>query len=409
MSSCIQNCTSLLRNGFPQKLVKNGISKITSNLVRSQSSDKRCFLYPLSVHNNVHMVHTAPQTNWVTSKDESREMMALWPDVVRDLTVGRHTDMPDVTRWLSKVLQYNVPGGKKNRALVLVYAYKQLAHPDQLTDENIRLARILGWCNEMLQAFFLMEDDIVDRSKTRRGQPCWYLHNDIGLAAVNDGILIEQMIYQLLRMHFGDKPYYLDFVNTFHENIYKTTVGQSLDLLSTNHGKKPNLNLFTMDRYNAIVKYKTGYYTFVMPVTLAMHFAGIKDSEMFRQATTILLEIGNFFQVQDDYLDCFGDPQVTGKVGTDIEEGKCSWLVVVALQRVTPAQRKILEECYGVNDPEKVARVKQLYHDLGLQTTYSVYEEENYNLINTHIQQISRGLPHDLFFKILNKIYRRNM
>lgn len=48
-------------------------------------------------------------------------------------------------------------------------------------------------------------------------------------------------------------------------------MGQTLDLLSTNHGKKPNLNLFTMDRYNAIVKYKTAYYTFVMPVMLAMH------------------------------------------------------------------------------------------------------------------------------------------
>ena len=50
-----------------------------------------------------------------------------------------------------QVLQYNVPSGKKNRALTLVYAYKQLASQDQLTEENIRLARILGWCNEMVR------------------------------------------------------------------------------------------------------------------------------------------------------------------------------------------------------------------------------------------------------------------
>jgi farnesyl diphosphate synthase len=40
--------------------------------------------------------------------------------------------------------------------------------------------------------------------------------------------------------------------------------------------------------------------------------------------------------------------------------------------------------------------------------TYEIYEEESYNIINTQIQQISRGLPHMLFFKILEKIYKRN-
>lgn len=67
---------------------------------------------------------------------------------------------------------------------------------------------------------------------------------------------------------------------------------------------------------------------------------------MHRQAKTILLEMGHFFQVQDDYLDCYGDSQVTGKQGRDIQEGKCSWLCVVALQRASPSQKKILEVCY---------------------------------------------------------------
>ena len=46
---------------------------------------------------------------------------------------------------------------------------------------------------------------------------------------------------------------------------------------------------------------------------------------------------------QDDYLDCYGDPAITGKVGTDIEEKKCSWLVVQALQRISAEQMQILK------------------------------------------------------------------
>lgn len=49
-----------------------------------------------------------------------------------------------------------------------------------------------------------------------------------------------------------------------------TIMGQSLDMLSTDNNK-PKLDLFTMDRYNSIVKYKTSYYSFVLPITAAMH------------------------------------------------------------------------------------------------------------------------------------------
>jgi len=52
-----------------------------------------------------------------------------------------------------QVLQYTVPGGKKIRALTLVYAYKILAPSNQFTEENIHLARILAWCVELVRKF----------------------------------------------------------------------------------------------------------------------------------------------------------------------------------------------------------------------------------------------------------------
>ncbi|XP_015836774.1 farnesyl pyrophosphate synthase isoform X1 [Tribolium castaneum] len=351
-----------------------------------------------------------PQTSNYTlvSKDESREFMAVFPDIVRDLTdAGRQTDIPEVTKRYAKALHYNVPNGKKNRGLAVIAAYKMLEKEENLTPENIRLANIMGWCVELLQGFFLVTDDIIDRSEMRRGMPCWYKKDDTGLNAFNDAILLEHGIYTLLKRHFSQHHCYVPTMELFHDVTLKTSMGQALDCLCNKDGK-PNLELFTMNKYNSIVKYKTAYYTFQLPVALAMYMANLYDPEMHRQAKTILMEMGLFFQIQDDFLDCFGDPEVTGKKGNDIREGKCSWLAVVALQRANPTQRKIMEEYYGRPDPEAVRIIRNLYEELSLPNTYAIYEEESFNIIRTHIQQISKGLPHKLFFKIMEKIYRRD-
>lgn len=68
-----------------------------------------------------------------------------------------------------------------------------------------------------MQTFQLLLDDIMDNSITRRGHICWHRHNKIGLMAINDGILLEQAIYQLIKKHFKDKPYYTRIMELFHE------------------------------------------------------------------------------------------------------------------------------------------------------------------------------------------------
>jgi farnesyl diphosphate synthase len=91
------------------------------------------------------------------------------------------------------------------------------------------------------------------------------------------------------------------------------------------------------------VEYKTAYYSFYLPVALAMQMAGIQDEQIYKQALAVLIPLGEYFQIQDDYLDCYGAPEVIGKIGTDIEDNKCSWLINQALFQASPEQRSLLE------------------------------------------------------------------
>ena len=67
----------------------------------------------------------------------------------------------------------------------------------------------VGWCIEWLQAFFLVADDMMDHSITRRGQPCWYKVPKVGLNACNDCIVLEACIYKILKKHVKKLPCYL--------------------------------------------------------------------------------------------------------------------------------------------------------------------------------------------------------
>lgn len=57
----------------------------------------------------------------------------------------------------------------------------------------------------------------------------------------------------------------------------------------------------------------------------------------------VVIELGLLFQIQDDFLDCFGNAKVTGKIGTDITENKCSWLIVKAFEQANENQKSILK------------------------------------------------------------------
>lgn len=278
-----------------------------------------------------------------------------------------------------------------------------------LTEDEYFQSATLGWMTELLQAFFLVSDDIMDSSVTRRGKPCWYRQPGVGMIAINDAFLLESAIYTLLKKFFRSHPAYIDLVELFHETTYQTELGQLCDLLTAPEDKV-NLDNFSMEKYQFIVIYKTAYYSFYLPVALALHQLQLATPENLAHAEKILIPLGEYFQIQDDFLDNFGLPEHIGKIGTDIKDNKCSWLVNQALEIATPEQRKILEENYGQKDDAKEAVIKKLYDDMGLKKRFEDYEEKTAGELRAKINEIdeSGGMKRSVFEAFLAKIYKRS-
>jgi farnesyl diphosphate synthase len=346
----------------------------------------------------------ASAANGASSRQDFMKVYAtLREELAQDPLLGDQT--PAARQWLLETLDYNVPGGKLNRGMAVLDVLRALKGDQEITSEEAQSANILGWCIEWLQAFFLVADDIMDNSITRRGQPCWYRVKKVGLVAINDGIVLESCIYRILQKHFRRTPQYMHLLELFHETTHQTSHGQLLDLITAPIGTV-DLKRYTTETYMRIVTYKTAYYSFYLPTACGLLIGGVSDDASLELAKDICVRMGQYFQIQDDYLDCYGDPEVIGKIGTDIEDNKCSWLVVQALETANPEQRQIIEENYGKPDGDSVQKIKAVYNDLGLEQRFFDYEQASYEKLTQLISDQS-SLPQGVFTLLLGKIYKR--
>jgi len=337
--------------------------------------------------NSLEFEHTMAQRDDFISKYE---------DVIKPLLQKSDPGLAPVTARLREILQYNTVGGKLNRGCAVVHTAQLLGY------SNTFHATVLGWCVEILQGFLLVADDIMDNSEMRRGQQCWY--KSVGMTAINDSFLLESCVFELLKTHLGSEKCYVKCLELFLDVTRKTEFGQALDL----EVESLDYSEYSMERYDSIVIYKTAYYSFYLPVALAMHLTG-RDSELeLESARKILIKIGHYFQVQDDYLDCYGDPSVIGKVGTDIQERKCSWLFLNAVKLATEEDKEELFRSYGKEDEESVSIVKLLYLKYGLRRKYLEYSATTYASICSDIDNNKSGLPVEIFQDFLDKIHKRS-
>jgi len=348
-----------------------------------------------------------PLSELMTIDEFKQHYQVLSREIVE--TSKKEFELPQVAAdRVVRMLDYSVPGGKVNRGMTIVHVAEVMTPDRRLSEKERREAAALGWTIEWMQASFLVADDMMDSSITRRGHPCWYRVEDVGNAAINDALILLTQMEFILDRYLGNHPQYNEMRKVLLETTYETELGQLLDLTTQPPGAtEVDLSLYTIQRYRQIVKYKTAFYSFVAPVALGLLYAGVTDKEVHAKVRDICLIMGEYFQIQDDVLDCYGDPKVIGKIGTDIEDAKCSWLVAQALSRANDAQKAVLKADYGKKAPEGVSRVKKVFRDLELEAVFQEYEDKVVKEIKQKIVALGDPLVQSVCEGLLNKIYKR--
>ncbi len=204
-----------------------------------------------------------------------------------------------------------------------------------------------GAAFELLHAFALFHDDVMDGSPVRRGERTTHLafadqHRQ------NRWVGEPRRFGEGVAILVGDLAFvYADQLlaaapapawRVWNELRVELNIGQYLDILGT---AKSERSIVTAER---IARYKSGKYTIERPLHLGAVLAAPDRAEQLLPALSAYgLPLGDAFQMRDDVLGAFGDEAVTGKpVGDDLREGKPTPLLSMAHGRATTAQRGLL-------------------------------------------------------------------
>ena len=269
-------------------------------------------------------------------------------DDLLDDEIGRWRGLaPDLEAPLTALLELVRAGGKRLRPAFCFWAFVGAGgDPDDPVVTDVAAAV------EMLHAFALVHDDVMDGSAVRRGRPT--VHE--GFASEHRrrrgrgearrfgegaAILVGDFAFVYADQLFAVAP--LHVRPLYDELRIELCVGQFLDLAGTASGRR--------DREHAelIERYKSGKYTVERPLHIGAGLAG-RLGDLAVPLSGFGIPLGEAFQMRDDLLGVFGDPAVTGKpVGDDLREGKLTPLLAAASAVATGAQREVLAT---VGDPQ---------------------------------------------------------
>jgi geranylgeranyl diphosphate synthase type I len=264
-------------------------------------------------------------------------------------------------------------GGKRLRPAFAYWGFRAAGGTD--SDQVVAAVSAL----ELVQASALIHDDLMDRSDTRRGEPSVHRrferrHVDAGwrggAAAFGDSsaVLLGDLALvwsdEMLHTSGFDPGDLARARPIFDVMRTEVTAGQYLDVLTQATGDT------SLERAGKVARYKSAKYTVERPLLFGGALAGA-PAEVLAAYSAVGLPLGEAFQLRDDVLGVFGDPDRTGKpAGDDLREGKRTYLVAAAFAEIDPAARAELDAGLGDQglDDYGVRRLRALIRDSGALT-----------------------------------------
>lgn len=275
-------------------------------------------------------------------------------------------------------------GGKRMRPIMLLMAY-------ELFDQQIEEALPAAYAVELFHNFSLVHDDIMDEAPLRRGKPT--VHNQFGL---NNGILSGDVmliyVYDYL-MKIKQTKNLTEIISLFNETAIRVCEGQQMDM------NFETREMVRIEEYIQMISYKTA----------ALLAGGMKIGALIADAeksdADLIYEfawnIGIAFQLQDDILDTYGDPEKFGKkVGGDIVQNKKTYLVLKAMEIADPdtaAQLVDLLRKPTTNENEKILGVKGIFDKYNIrqeaEKLKEIYQSKAFEALKAINVETSKKLP----------------
>ncbi len=263
-------------------------------------------------------------------------------------------------------------GGKRLRPILTLMA-------TEIFDMDYKKALDAALAIEVFHNFSLVHDDIMDAAPLRRGAATVHVKWDVNTGILSgDAMLITA--YQLFENYEPNK--FRSLAQLFSTTALQVCEGQQYDIDFENRDD------VTLPEYLKMIEYKTA-----VLVAAALKMGGIIADASEDDQNKIYefgLNLGIAFQLQDDYLDAFGDPETFGKqVGGDIIENKKTVLYLNVLENGTALQKKELLDMYSIQpkDPSvKVETIKSIFLESRAaeitQITIAEYTDEAFRVLN---------------------------